>query len=147
MTTLFSTLAQQGFLSLDSLWGGLLIGPLLTSWRDRANAALLFGACDFAASLLGVSLARTVSPVPDSITHVVMVLFATVVVWRHRRWAILALPFIFSLDNLLSGLPVTDSFPVLGVSSTVLASVGISMSVCAAAVARRLCDTAGGKIE
>ena len=117
---------QVLLLGLDSLVGGLLIGPLPQRWRDRVGLAVLFGVCDGAGSFVGGTLPHAFPEIPDILLYGVAVVLVGLAARHSRHW-LLASPFILALDNLATGAPAT-AVPTLAVSSGMLALAGMTAS-------------------
>jgi hypothetical protein len=123
-------------LGLDSFIGGLLVGPVLTRWRDRLGLAALFGVCDGVASLVGGMLPHTFPDIPQALVYGLAVVLVGLAGRRSRSW-LLASPLVLALDNLATGAPAA-AVPAIAGSSGLLALVGMTASVYLYAAARRL---------
>ena len=119
-------LFQVLLLSVDSLFAGLLLGPMVKTWRKHAVLACLFGLCDGAAVLLGAALPRVMLEVPDGLLYALIVSAVVLAARQSKSWLLLA-PVILSLDNLASGLPA-DAAPELAAASAAMAIGGLMLS-------------------
>lgn len=126
---LLQTACSLGF---DSLLAGIAFGPIILSNRDRAMFAILFGACDGLATLLGVmGLHRPPEP-PSATLYLVGVLLITQGARHSRKW-LFAMPLLLGFDNLVVGGTFAD-VPVLALTSAAMAAVGLALG----ALGRRL---------
>ena len=113
-------------LGLDSLATGMILGPLLKTWRARAGLSIACGLCDGVASIAGGWLPHTV---PQPSTLLLYGVVAAVVVLAARRspgWLVAAPP-ILALDNLSTGAPLAAA-AVLALSSAMMACAGLGIS-------------------
>lgn len=135
-------LASALIFTLDTFLVCLGIGWRLRSWRERLPLAVTFGLCDATATALG-SAWRNRGPesLPELATFGVYLLCAWLLgqlllgqSGRSRSAPIYLLPVLLSVDNLLGRIPA-QSAPILGLSSAVMALLGLSL----AAAFRRVC--------
>jgi hypothetical protein len=138
-------LFQMWQLGWDSLVGGLLAGFVLHRWRDRVGLAMLFALCDGMGSLLSGMLPHRPIDTPDLLLYAFIVIVTVLARRRGKAW-LLAWPFIFGLDNLLTATP-PGSVPGLACSSGCLALAGMSCSALISSAARRIGCQARSLIE
>jgi hypothetical protein len=117
---------QIPLLGLDSFVAGLVIGPMLKSWRGRWGLAALFGLCDGVGSFMGAMLPHAIPDAPDILIYGVAATVATFAAQRNTRW-LASLPIILAIDNLTAGAPATEAC-VLAISSGLMALIGIALS-------------------
>ena len=115
----------------DSLIAGLMIGPALSSWRDRVLLVLLFGVCDGSATLLGAAVPHFVPEPPAVLIYLLAVALVILGARRGRVW-LYAIPVLFSIDNLAAGSAASDA-PGLALGSAAMAAAGLALGgLCAA---------------
>jgi putative Mn2+ efflux pump MntP len=136
MEPILELLQRAYSLGLDSLFAGIAIGPVMLSNRDRALFAVLFGVSDGLATLLGVLGPRHFPEAPAAALYLLGVLLI-VQGARHSRTWLIATPLLLGLDNLAVGGTVAD-VPVLAMSSTVMAAVGMALGTLGRWVAGRI---------
>lgn len=112
-------------LGFDSLIAGLMIGPALSLWRDRALFALLFGICDGAATLLGAVVPHFVPEPPAVLLYLLAIPLVILGAWRSRGW-LYATPVLFSLDNFAASSAASDA-PGLALGSAAMAAAGLAL--------------------
>ncbi len=131
----FLELLQTAYsLGFDSLLAGIAFGPIVLSNRDRALFAVLFGAFDGLATLLGVMGLHRPPEAPAATLYLVGVLLITQGARHSRRW-LFVMPLLLGFDNLVVGGTLAD-VPVFALSSAVMAAVGIALG----ALGRRVVD-------
>lgn len=122
MHVLFSVVG----LGFDSFLAGLVIGSYALSSRDRFRIAIMFGACDAAATLVGsLWLHRSAEPPALAVYLICVLLLASST--RARRALLYCLPALLSVDNLFGGVPASLA-PALGGSSALMALLGLSLA-------------------
>jgi hypothetical protein len=119
-------LLQMSLLSVDSLFAGLVLGPMVTSWGPRAGLAFLVGLCDGAAALLGAALPHVMPDLPDGLLYALVAGAVVLAARRSKAWLLLA-PVILSVDNLASG-SAADAMLALAATSAGLALAGMMLS-------------------
>jgi hypothetical protein len=86
---------------------------------------LLFGMCDGAATLVGVSLPHAPPTPPAILLYLVAVPLVALAARRSRRW-LFVMPALLGLDNLAVALPAASA-PVLAFDSGLAAMVGLTL--------------------
>jgi hydrogenase/urease accessory protein HupE len=125
--------------SLDSLFASLAIGVMGVSRTVRNTLIMAFAIFDSMAMLLGAALHLTVRP-PDFdglisiLTIITAITCLAATVWRRRySAAVLAIPFLFSLDNFITALREAPSSAtgwsfVAGLTSGTFAWFGFALA-------------------
>jgi len=119
-------LAWAIFYSLDAFIACCAIGWQAHTWRKRFALALMFGACDAAASMLASFWSlRT----PEMVTFVVYLLgvFLFVHSVRSKPRLVYALPVVLSVDNLF-GCASANVIPAVALTTTVAAMLGMTLA-------------------
>lgn len=147
---MFFDLVGIGFiLSLDNFRTSLTLGPLRFGWRRNLLAAVVFGAFDALAPLVGLLLAdylrqELAGPVSEIVGPSVIGCYGLYVIVQTIRapgkgdqdymWTILGLPAPLSLDNLVAGagLGLAGLSPVVpavlfGVITFIMSMVGLQI--------------------
>ena len=144
-------------LSLDNFRTAVALGGLRLSWRRSAEVALVFGLCDGLAPLAGIVVGRywgeTIGETGEYVGAIGLGLYGLyllVKAWRtegpeemDRPWAVFGLIVPLSADNIVAGtsLGLLGASPwlaplVFGVTTTVMAFVGLQLGRAAVGVIR-----------
>ena len=147
------------WLSTDSLVVAAAVAQLFTSISSRLLLVVLFGACDGAAVLVGAGLGWRLSTTwSDQVVLSLLALYGLYVLavarwgWRAvSRGPAWVLPIMMSLDNLAYGVKAHNLGPalghqavVLGLSSSLLAALGLVIGTLASKPARQFRAQATG---
>jgi putative Mn2+ efflux pump MntP len=155
---MIASLLILGFtLSLDNFRTAVALGGLRLNWRRSLEVAVVFGLCDGLAPLLGILIGRywgeTIGETGEFIGAIglgLYGLFLIIKAWRtdapeemDRPWAVFGLIVPLSADNIVAGTSLgllgasTWLAPlVFGVSTTVMAFIGLYLGRAAAGVIR-----------
>ena len=155
---MIGSLLILGFtLSLDNFRTAVALGGLRLKWRRSLEVAVVFGLCDGLAPLLGILIGRywgeTIGETGELIGAIglgLYGLFLIVKAWRtdapeemDRPWAVFGLIIPLSADNIVAGASLgllgasTWLAPlVFGVSTTVMAFIGLYLGRAAAGLIR-----------
>jgi manganese efflux pump family protein len=152
-------------LSLDNFRTAIALGGLRLSWRRSLEIALVFGLCDGLAPLLGIVVGRYVGETIGETGELVGAiglglygLYLVVKAWLtdapeeiDRPWAVYGLIVPLSADNILAGASLgllgasTLLAPlVFGVSTFLMALLGLYLGRAAASLVRILLDLLTG---
>jgi hypothetical protein len=110
-------------LGLDSLFAGIIIGPLLTHRRSLVYCALIFGLSDGLACLLGSVIPHPTPGLPGLVIYLVCAVLFVQGARQSRTW-LYALPVVLSVDNLAAGGSIPDA-PAVALISAGMAAVGL----------------------
>jgi putative Mn2+ efflux pump MntP len=155
---MIGSLLILGFtLSLDNFRTAVALGGLRLNWRRSLEVAVVFGLCDGLAPLLGILIGHywgeTIGETGEFIGAIglgLYGLFLIVKAWRtdapeemDRPWAVFGLIVPLSADNIVAGTSLgllgasTWLAPlVFGVSTTVMAFIGLYVGRAAAGLVR-----------
>ena len=155
---MIGSLLILGFtLSLDNFRTAVALGGLRLGWRQSVQVALVFGVCDGLAPLVGILIGHYWSEAIGSTAEYVGAiglglygLYLLVQAWRteapeelDRPWAVFGLVVPLSADNIVAGtsLGLLGFSPwlaplVFGVTTTVMALVGLYLGRVAAGLVR-----------
>jgi putative Mn2+ efflux pump MntP len=155
---MIASLLILGFtLSLDNFRTAVALGGLRLNWRRSLEVAVVFGLCDGLAPLLGILIGHywgeTIGETGEFIGAIglgLYGLFLIVKAWRtetpeemDRPWAVFGLIIPLSADNIVAGASLgllgasTWLAPlVFGVSTTVMAFIGLYLGRAAAGLIR-----------
>jgi manganese efflux pump family protein len=155
---MIASLLILGFtLSLDNFRTAVALGGLRLNWRRSLEVAVVFGLCDGLAPLLGILIGHywgeTIGETGEFIGAIglgLYGLFLIVKAWRtetpeemDRPWAVFGLIIPLSADNIVAGTSLgllgasTWLAPlVFGVSTTVMAFIGLYLGRAAAGLIR-----------
>jgi manganese efflux pump family protein len=155
---MIASLLILGFtLSLDNFRTAVALGGLRLNWRRSLEVAVVFGLCDGLAPLLGILIGHywgeTIGETGEFIGAIglgLYGLFLIVKAWRtdapeemDRPWAVFGLIVPLSADNIVAGTSLgllgasTWLAPlVFGVSTTVMAFIGLYVGRAAAGLVR-----------
>jgi putative Mn2+ efflux pump MntP len=144
-------------LSLDNFRTAVALGGLRLNWRRSLEVAVVFGLCDGLAPLLGIMIGHywgeTIGETGELIGAVGLGLYGLLLLiqaWRtdapdqmDRPWAVFGLIIPLSADNIVAGASLgllgasTWLAPlVFGVSTTIMAFIGLYMGRAAAGFIR-----------
>jgi hypothetical protein len=110
-------------LGLDSLFVGMIIGPLLTRRRSLVYCALMFGLSDGLACLLGSLIPHPTPGLPALVIYLVCAALFVQGARRSRIW-LYAIPVVLSIDNLAAGGSIPDA-PAVALISAGMAAIGL----------------------
>jgi len=155
---MLGSLLILGFtLSLDNFRTSIALGGLRLSWRRSVQVALVFGLCDGLAPLVGILIGRywgeTIGETGEYVGAIGLGLYGLYLLiraWRtetpeemERPWAVFGLIIPLSADNIVAGTSLgllgasTWLAPlVFGVSTTVMALIGLYLGRSAAGLIR-----------
>ena len=155
---MIGSLLILGFtLSLDNFRTAIALGPLRFSWVRGVQVALVFGLCDAVAPLVGILVGHYWSESIGSTAEYVGAialgaygLYLVLRAWRtaaseeiERPWAVFGLLVPLSMDNVVAGTSLGLlgyspwlAPPLFGVTTAVMALVGLQIGRAAAHVIR-----------
>ncbi len=130
-------LGSAVLLSVDSLVAAIAIGPLVGRGSKRLRLALLFGACDMAATLGAWGFGLAPQPwlralTPGGLALCGIYLLASARIAAQRPGIVCLLPVLLALDNLSMPAPPAEAL-AFGAVSAALGYIGLAIGAAAAA--------------